>query len=268
MLFTAGDDKGWTASVQFGLLLLTELTETQLVELLSLERGRFLRREDDTHARIQLVSGPVVVARCPSEKCFQSQYAPGQTVELSRSQENGSERQWNVERMWMDKSWIGLNARATARLITESIAAQQIDGLKGYSDYQTKAVYQCEETGETTVDVRFTAERLPDLYLDVRNVTRLDEETVRYPDYPQQENINRLDGFESMVDAGARVIVFYAVNRVQGEWFEAGYDIDPEYCERLEQAQANGVELLVARVRHTPSGISLSEVSTPDLTTE
>lgn len=231
------------------------------MELLSLERGRFLRREDDTHARIQLVSGPVVVARYPSEQCFKSEYAQGQTVELSRVQENGSERQWNVERMWMDKSWIGLNASATARLVTQSIAAQQIDGLKGYGDYQADAVYQCAETGETTVDFRFTAEQLPDLYLDVRNVTRLDDDTVRYPDFPQQENMARLEGFESMIDSGARAVIFYAINRQQGEWFEAGYDIDQEYCERLEQAQANGVELLVGRIRHTPSGISLSEVS-------
>ncbi len=232
------------------------------MELHSLERGRFLRREDDNHARIQLVSGPVVVARCPSEKCFQSQLAPGQTVELSRTQENGSERQWNLERMWMDKSWVGFNASATMRLITESTVAQDIEPLRGYRDVETNATYACPETGETTVDVKFTAPNKPDLYVDIRNVTRLDEDTVRFPDYPQHEDIGRLDGLESMIESGARVVIFYAINRVQGEWFEAGYDVDPQYCERLEQAQASGVELMVARVRHNPSGISLSEVST------
>jgi len=226
----------------------------------SLERGRFIRREDDNHARIQLISGPVVVAQCPSEKCFQSGNAPGQTVELTRIQDNGSERLWSLERMWMDKSWVGLNASAALNLVIESVIGNDIESIRDYKSFEKKAIFDCVETGSTKVDVKFSGSGQPDLYVDVRNVTRLDEDTLRYPDFPQQEDIKRLDGFESMIDAGARVVLFYAINRVHGEWFEPGYDVDPEYAARLEEAQAAGVELLVSRVRHLPTSMALSDI--------
>lgn len=233
------------------------------MELNSLERGRFLRREDDNHARIQLINGQVVVAHCPSENCFRSENAPGQTVEISQSASNGSQIKWSLERLWIDKCWVGLNAKATNRLVMESIVNQEVTPLKGYTSFEANTAYaKAESTDTVVVDARFQSPGLPDLYLDVRNVTRLDENSVRYPDFAHQEDIGRLDSFESMIDDGFRVVTLYAVNRVQGEWFEPGYDVDNEYCERLEQAQAYGVELMVARVRHSPSGISLSEVST------
>ena len=162
--------------------------------------------------------------------------------------------------MWMEKSWVGLNATAAINLVVESVIANDIESIKDYTAVEKKATYSCSDTGQTDVDVKFTADGKPDLYMDIRNVTRLEEDTLRYPDFAQQEDIKRLDGFESMLDAGARVVLFFAINRVHGEWFEPGYDIDPEYCARLEEAQAAGVEILVSRVRHLPTSIALSEI--------
>jgi len=162
--------------------------------------------------------------------------------------------------MWMDKSWVGLNASAAVNLVIESVIANDISSIKNYTAIEKKATHACADTGSTKVDVKFTGAGEPDLYMDVRNVTRLEEDTLRYPDFAQQEDIKRLDGFESMLDAGARVVLFFAINRVHGEWFEPGYDIDPDYCTRLQEAQAAGVELMVSRIRHLPTSMALSDI--------
>ena len=58
-----------------------------------------------------------------------------------------------------------------------------------------------------------------------------------------------------VVKAGHRGVIFFLVNRPEGEYFAPADHIDPEYGRLLRDAKKKGVEILAYRALHTPSTI-------------
>ena len=56
---------------------------------------------------------------------------------------------------------------------------------------------------------------------------------------------------------GDRGVILYAVNRPEGNCFEAAAEIDPEYAETLSKVVAAGVEVVAVRINHTATGMGI-----------
>ena len=109
-------------------------------------------------------------------------------------------------------------------------------------------VDQLEKEGEWEVA------RVPEPYVEVKNTTLLDGDEVRFPDAVTERGRKHLELLAAMVRRGARGVILFAVNRPEGKLFTAAGDIDPEYAETLERVVDQGVEIVVARLRHHPGG--------------
>ena len=49
----------------------------------------------------------------------------------------------------------------------------------------------------------------------------------------------------------------FALNRPEGRWFEPARSIDPLYSDTLERAFEQGVEVLVLRLKHEDTRVSV-----------
>jgi len=98
----------------------------------------------------------------------------------------------------------------------------------------------------------------PDTYVEVKNATLLVDDVVRFPDAVTERGKKHLELLEIAVQRGYQGAIVFAINRPEGEWFEPAWDVDPAYGETLERVADSGVQAIVARLRHTPTGIEVS----------
>lgn len=94
-------------------------------------------------------------------------------------------------------------------------------------------------------------------WVEVKNVTLLTDDTVRFPDAVTERGRKHLGELVECVRAGDRGVMFYLVNRPEGLVFRPATDIDPAYGEALAEAYKQGVEILAYRAASTLTGIAI-----------
>jgi len=223
----------------------------------SVSRGRILSLTGDGQARVVLLDGRSVRAECRAEGDMPTCWSAGTTVEVSR-ESVGLQTTWTLERIYQD-GWIGVNPAHTVNVVREAIESDELAPLAGYRGISEKV-----KAHGGVFDLMLSDGASADVYVDVRNVTRLDGSIIRYPDVVLNGSGEHLAHLEAAIDAGARAAIVFAINRTGGAFFEPGFDSDPAYSERLEEAADYGVELIAVRVRHAPNSARVGSWATLD----
>jgi sugar fermentation stimulation protein A len=93
--------------------------------------------------------------------------------------------------------------------------------------------------------------------VEVKNVTLLDVDRVRFPDAVSERGRKHLDLLLAALGEGYRAVILFAVNRPEGNVFSPAWSVDPGYAMRLVEVAAAGVEVLAVRIRHTADGMEV-----------
>jgi len=223
----------------------------------SVSRGRILSLTSEGDARVVLLDGRSIRAECRAEGDMPTCWTAGTTVEVSRKAV-GLTTTWTLERIYQD-GWIGVNPAHTLGVVREAIETSQLTPLAGYTQITENVAAH-----GGTFDLVLAGGNAADVCVDVRNVTRLEGDIIRYPDMILNGSGEHLAHLETAIDEGCRAAIVFAVNRTGGAFFEPGFDSDPVYSERLEEAADYGVELIAVRVRHAPNSSRLGSWATLD----
>jgi sugar fermentation stimulation protein A len=105
------------------------------------------------------------------------------------------------------------------------------------------------------IDLLLENSRSEKCYVEVKNTTLLHEGNVAFPDAITERGLKHLEELTDVVKEGHRAVMFYLVNRPDGEKFEIAEKIDPAYAEGFLKARKAGVEVLAYR-----SAANLSEI--------
>ena len=216
--------------------------------------GRLIKRYKRFLADVELEDGNIVTAHCPNSGSMKGCATPGSRVFLSRSPNHSRKYPLTWELVEADGCWAGINTGLPNRLTREAIENGVVTELQGYDSIRPEVPY-----GEHS-RIDLLLEGLSGrCYVEVKNVTLVEGKRALFPDAVTIRGQKHLNELMRVVQEGDRGVIFFTVQRGDGESVSPADIIDPEYGRLLRLALANGVEALAYRAQVTPQEILLTE---------
>ena len=211
--------------------------------------GRFIRRKKRFFVLVEL-DGQEVKAHTNNTGTMLGLLRPGAPVLLSPATNPERKLKWTVEALGQPDGqglfWVGVNTSMPNRLLTAFFEAGLLPWAEGYSSLKREAV-----NGESRLDGFFSGAGMPDLWVECKNVTLVEDCEAAFPDAVTARGAKHLQTLMRMKAEGARAAMLYVIQRPDGKCFRAADYIDHAYAEALAEAVAAGVEIypVVADVR-------------------
>lgn len=220
--------------------------------------GRILNRYKRFLADVELADGTVVVAHCPNTGSMATCWRPGAPVQLTHSNNPKRKLEWTLERVDMGAGWVGVHTGRVNTVIAEGVASGAIPELAGYDNITREPPFSANGYASSRFDLLLTSPGRRHAYVEVKNATLLDGDCITFPDAVTERGRKHLELLAVAVQQGFRGVIVFAVNRAEGSYFAPAWNIDPVYAETLEAAPQQGVEILVARLRHSHRGVEVA----------
>jgi sugar fermentation stimulation protein A len=216
--------------------------------------GRFLKREKRFFVSVEL-DGQEVLAHTNNTGTMLGLLRPGAPVLLSPAANPERKLKWTVEALGQDCGqnffWVGVNTSMPNRLLTAFFEAGLLPWAEGYTGLKREAV-----NGESRLDGLFTGPGLPDLWVECKNVTLVEDCEAAFPDAVTSRGAKHLQTLMRLKAEGARAAMLYVIQRPDGKCFRAADYIDPAYAEALAEAVSAGVEIYPVVADVSEEGIS------------
>ena len=94
-------------------------------------------------------------------------------------------------------------------------------------------------------------------FVEVKGVTLIIDGEARFPDAPTERGAKHLKELIKLKKEGNRCCVFFLIQHPAGEFFRPNWENDPIFSQTLNEAYAEGVEILVYRCDNRLDGIEL-----------
>lgn len=228
-----------------------------MLPLPPLTTGILIRRYKRFLADVELPGIGVVTAHCPNTGSMASCWKPGVPARLSHSDNPNRKLPWTLECVDMGHGWVGVNTSRVNNAVKAAIEDGAIDGLDGYASIRSEPRIQYDGHPASRFDLLLQNTGAPECFIEVKNTTLLVGEAVRFPDAVTERGRKHLE-LLALAVAGARGVILFAVNRPEGRWFEPAVEVDPQYADTLRRVVEAGVELVVARLRHDESALTVT----------
>jgi sugar fermentation stimulation protein A len=151
---------------------------------------------------------------------------------------------------------VGINTALANRLVREALERKSVNALQAYRTIRSEVRYGRENS---RIDLLLQGGDAPDCYVEVKNVTLVDNRTAYFPDAVSVRASRHLRELQHMVNSGRRAAIFFCVQRKDADSVQPADTIDPEYAETLRRALAHGVEAFAYRARVSPACIELRD---------
>ncbi len=222
-------------------------------------RGRLIRRYKRFLSDIELESGETVVAHCANPGSMMGLAEPGMAVWLSPSRNPARKLRYSWELVAAGASLVGINTSHPNGIVAEAWAADAVPELAGYGQLRREVRYGQNSRVDILLDDDGPGGAgKPPCYVEVKNVTlKRGAEAAEFPDAVTKRGAKHLAELGDMVDAGARAVMFYLVQRGDCSRLEIAGDIDPDYRAALTTAMDRGVEAMCYSCKVAPEAIEL-----------
>jgi sugar fermentation stimulation protein A len=216
--------------------------------------GTLVKRYKRFLADVILDCGDAVTVHCPNSGSMKGCATPGSRVFLSKS--NNPKRKYPLgwELVRSDGFWAGINTGLPNRLTREAIEDGTVAELQGYASIRPEVPYG--EHSRIDLLLEGPAGRC---FVEVKNVTLVENGRALFPDAVTIRGQKHLQELMRVVREGDRGVIFFTVQRGDGNSVSPADMIDPEYGRLLRLALDNGVEALAYRALVTPEEIRLTE---------
>ena len=211
----------------------------------ALTKGTLIKRYKRFLADIILESGEEITAHCANTGSMKTCGKEGDTVWLSYHPSPKRKLPYSWEFTEVENGYVGINTALPNKLVYEAIESGSIKELRGYDILKREVKYG--EKSRIDIYLEDSKSILKPCYVEVKNVTLLGDDCILFPDAVTTRGQKHLDELATMVDKGYRSVMFYLVNRPEGDYFKIADHIDPDYKAKLVAAKEKGVELLAYR---------------------
>jgi sugar fermentation stimulation protein A len=216
-----------------------------------LVRGFLVRRYQRFLAEVRLENDRLVTAHCPNSGSMQGCNVPGREVMLSQTDNPKRKTRYTWELIHLPSTWVGVNTLSANRLVAEAASGKLIPEL-GPFDKLLREV----QLGHSRIDFCLVRGGVS-LFLEVKNVTLVEDGTALFPDAPTARGRKHLQTLMGAIDQGHRAAMFYVVQREDAQRFSPAAHVDPAYAQALRRAHRAGVNIIVYGARVSPKEIYL-----------
>ncbi len=150
--------------------------------------------------------------------------------------------------------WVGVNTSVPNKLLQAAFTNNALPFAKGYTKFMREA-----KRGQSRLDACLTAENLPTLWVECKNVTMVEDCVALFPDARTERGQKHLLELMDIVKAGERAAMFYLIQRPDAKCFGPADMIDPDYAKLFWEAVKMGVEVYPFMASITAKGIFLGQ---------
>lgn len=213
-----------------------------------------LRRYKRFLADVRLPDGTEVTAHCPNPGRMTACWAPDVPCRISHHPSKRRKLHWTLQQTCMGGTWVLVNTSLPNAVVVEALSAGKVPDLAGYATLETEV-----KLDSSRIDVRLSDPGRPPCWVEVKNVTLLDDDGVlRFPDAVSKRAARHLAELVARVEAGERAVLLFHVGRSDGSHVEPAVSVDPVYAAALAEAVVAGVEVLAYRARIDGEHITLA----------
>lgn len=188
---------------------------------------------------------------------------PGKGAEVLLSPASGTHRKlpYTLERIksqGKDRKggkkpfWIGVNTQIPNRLLKAAFNAGLLPFARDYASLKMEA-----KRGQSRLDACFCGAGLPNLWVECKNVSLVEDCVASFPDAASARGRKHLRELMDIVARGERAAMFYVVQRPDARCFAPADYVDHEYAELFYEARHAGVEIYAFEAAQVPGGIAL-----------
>ena len=210
-------------------------------------------------ADVRLQDGSVITVHCPNPGAMMGLKDPGIRCWISDSGNPKRKLRHTLELVEAHaptgKVLVGINTNLPNKLAEEAILADKVPELTGYASFRREVKY-----GENSrIDILLEDDSKAPCYVEIKNVHLVRQAGLHeFPDCKTERGAKHLREMANMVDAGARAVMLYIIQREDGDRFSLAADMDPAYAEAFENARNRGVEAYALRCKISPNEIVAS----------
>ena len=201
-------------------------------------------------ADVRLADGSVITVHCPNPGAMMGLQNPGIRCWISDSKNPKRKLRYTLEIVEADaptgKVLVGINTNLPNKLGVEAIEMGLIPQFEGYSSLRREVKY-----GENSrIDILLEEENRRPCYVEIKNVHLVREAGLHeFPDCKTERGAKHLREMANMVRGGARAVMFYIIQREDGDRFSLAADMDSQYAEAFDEARQAGVEAVAVKCR-------------------
>ena len=211
----------------------------------SLLEGRYLSRHKRFFVEAQL-NGRTVWAHTNNTGSMQGLLACGNRVMLSESLNPARKLAYTLELIEAGGVWCGVNTSIPNRMLKAAFAAGRLEFARNYTQLKMEQALPAGLAlpgGNSRLDARLGGEGQPDLWVECKNVTLVENGLALFPDAVTQRGHKHLRQLIALKQKGLRAACFFLVQRTDASAFAPAVGIDPEYAALFWEAFACGVEM-------------------------
>jgi sugar fermentation stimulation protein A len=222
----------------------------------SLIEGVLIRRYKRFLADVQLQDGKVVTAHTANTGSMKGCSTPGSRVWLSHSNNPNRKYPLSWELVEVTKDiLVGINTAVPNTLAREGIEQAIITELQGYDTIRKEVPYGKEGS---RIDLLLQSGENNKCYVEVKNVTLVDDGIALFPDAVSQRAAKHLRELEAMVEKDHRGVILYCVQRKDAREVRPADLIDPVYGQTLRKSIDQGVEAIAYQASVSTSEIEIT----------
>ena len=192
---------------------------------------------------------------CPNTGSMRGCLDPGNRVMISKAENLKRKYSHTLEMIEVEGFWVGINTMYTNRLVREALEENKVSEVGAIDLIQAEVQVP---SGKSRLDFLLTQGEQK-MYVEVKNCTLVEDGLAQFPDAVTLRGQKHLQELLELVQAGHRGMIFFCVQRGDGEAFCPAAHIDPMYAKILIDVVAQGVEVVAYRACVTPSEIKIIE---------
>ncbi|MEF2229791.1 MAG: DNA/RNA nuclease SfsA [Pseudodesulfovibrio sp.] len=218
-------------------------------------RAVFLGRHKRFTVRARAGDGPdrgsEILAHTNNTGSMLGLLRPGSEALLSPATGPGRKLPYTLEALSLFGAWVGVNTLTPNRMLHAAWRAGAMPELDGYDGFRKEAA-----VGESRLDARLDGPA-GTLWVECKNVTLVEDDVAQFPDAVTERGQKHLRELMRLKGAGARVALFFLVQRPDGRCFGPADVVDPAYARLFYEALDAGVEAWPYAAHVDESGIRL-----------
>lgn len=193
-------------------------------------------------ADVELASGGIATVHCPNPGSMQGLAEPGCRVWLRASTNPKSKLPYAWILTELATGLVCIDTSMANKLVSKALAAGFISELAGYQTIKPEQKFLNSRFDFFLAD---SSQGTSNSYLEVKSCTLAEGSVAMFPDARTARGRKHLLELMELAKQGLRAVQFFCIMRGNISSFQPAWHIDKEYCETLEKAAKNSVELIV-----------------------
>ena len=214
-------------------------------------KGIFKARPNRFIAEVE-VDGNLEIAHVPNTGRCKELLVKNAIVWLKPSDNPNRKTKFSLHFVENKGVLVSLYSQQANSIVYDAVVEGKIKELLGYNHHQRE-----KSVDNSRIDIYLENSNGDSCFVEVKGVTLIIDGEARFPDAPTERGAKHLRELIKLKKEGNRCCVFFLIQHPAGEFFRPNWENDPIFSQTLNEAYAEGVEILVYRCDNRLDGIEL-----------